>query len=464
MTTTDVEPGTDPEAKSASGGGSASRKAAPITRRFLVVLGAIVAGAFAWRVFTVLALRPTSDVNNPSDYFLNGDAFYYHWQGIALGAGHFFVNPVRYAYEGAIVPSAAHPPLYPLYLGAWSAIGIDGVTAHRIASCLLGAVTVGLIGILVQRLMGNRAAIVAAVIAALYPQLWINDGMLLSETAAQFATALALLAAYWFWESPTLRRGALLGATVGFAALGRSELILFFPLVAIPMALLKHRHSAWKPRIQLAVVTCAVGALVMAPWVVFNLARFRETTLVSTGQWSAISAGTCDVVFYGRDIGYYSACFRGPYPPKSADESERDIEPRKFAQDYIEDNLDQLPAVVAARVGRLWNVFKPGQNTFFDWAVEGRGKMQSWAGLVMFYALWPFAIFGAVTMRRRKIPLIPMVALFVIATFAAAITFGVTRYRAPFEVALVVMAAIGVEGLWERFSERRARATSADPA
>jgi hypothetical protein len=53
-----------------------------------------------------------------------------------------------------------------------------------------------------------------------------------------------------------------------------------------------------------------------------------------------------------------------------------------------------------------------------------------------------------------------MVALFVIATFAAAITFGVTRYRAPFEVALVVMAAIGADALWQRITDRRRRAPS----
>ncbi len=444
-----------------------------LTRRYWIALGVVVLGGLSLRVLNVLVLRPTVNHPSASDYYINGDAFYYHWQGIALGGGHFFVNPVKYAFYGAIEPSAAHPPLYSLYLGAWSALGLDGVTAHRLESCLLGAVTVGLIGLLVQRIAGNRAGLIAAVLAAAYPQLWINDGMLLSETAAQFATALALLAAYWFWSVPSLRRGALFGAAVGVAALSRSEMLLFFPMVVIPFALLAHRREAWKPKVQVVVAALGAGALVMAPWVVFNMSRFREPTYLSTGQWSAISAGTCDEVFYGAYIGYYANCYRD-YPDKTKeprayerykhfDESERDVRsvgrhrsPRGFARHYLDEHTGRLPVVVGARVGRLWGVFKPGQTTFLDWWLEGRGKMQSWAGLIMFYALWPFAIYGVVAMRRRRVPILPMVSLAVIATLAAAITFGVTRYRATFEVALVATAAVGVDAVWRRVAARRA--------
>ena len=51
-------------------------------------------------------------------------------------------------------------------------------------------------------------------------------------------------------------------------------------------------------------------------------------------------------------------------------------------------------------------------------------------------------------MRRRRIPIFPLIAIALIATFAAAITFGVTRYRAPAEVALVLAAAIGDGAVW----------------
>jgi hypothetical protein len=113
--------------------------------------------------------------------------------------------------------------------------------------------------------------------------------------------------------------------------------------------------------------------------------------------------------------------------------------------------------VVAARVGRLWDVFKPGQTTMLDWWIEGRGRAASWIGLFAYYALWPFAIYGLVVMRRRRVPIIPLVAIVVIATFAAAITFGVTRYRAPAEVPLVLAASIGAAAVWTHWRARRVR-------
>jgi hypothetical protein len=104
----------------------------------------------------------------------------------------------------------------------------------------------------------------------------------------------------------------------------------------------------------------------------------------------------------------------------------------------------------------LWGLFKPGQTTALDWWIEGRGRAASWVGLFMYYALLPFAIYGLVVMRRRRIPILPLIAIAVTATLAAAATFGVTRYRAPAEVSLVVAAAVGIAVAWERWRSRAA--------
>jgi 4-amino-4-deoxy-L-arabinose transferase-like glycosyltransferase len=423
-------------------------------KKFFIVLGIVVFAGLTVRVANVLVVRKTVGHPTSNDYMVNGDAFYYHWQAVAIGEGQFFVNPARYAYLDEIEESATHPPFYSTYLGVFSAVGLDGVTDHRLASTLMGTVTIALVGLLGRKLAGDRAGLLAAALAAFYPQFWINDGMLLSETAAQFATALMLIAAYLFWQVRTIRAAVWFGLATSLVVLARPELALLFPLVVIPLGILAWKDKPWKERIKPALAGCIAGGLLMSPWLVFNLTRFNEPTLLSTGPWSGISAGTCDEVFYGKYIGYYANCFQGPYPPPSADESEREIEPGKFARRYIENHLDRLPVVVAARVGRLWNVFKPGQNTFLDWWLEGRGKGASWAGLIMFYALVPFALIGFAVMRRHKIPVLPMVALAVITTIAAVITFGVTRYRAPFEVALVAFAAVGLDALWRRWRGR----------
>ena len=59
-------------------------------------------------------------------------------------------------------------------------------------------------------------------------------------------------------------------------------------------------------------------------------------------------------------------------------------------------------------------------------------------------------------MRRRKVTILPVVIPMVIVTFAAATTFGITRYRAPAEVGLVLAAAIGIATAFTWLRERRA--------
>jgi hypothetical protein len=219
-----------------------------------------------------------------------------------------------------------------------------------------------------------------------------------------------------------------------------------FPLLLVPLAVLA-RTLARRQRLRLAVVGCAVGAAMVLPWVTFNLVRFENPVLLSTGIGNTLAAGSCDATYYGRLIGYYDVCYTGPYP-EGVDESEHDRAPREYALDYIDAHTSRIPVVVAARVGRLWDVFKPGQTTMLDWWIEGRGRAPSWMSLGVFYALVPFAVAGLVLMRKRKIAILPVVAPMVIATLAAATTFGITRYRAPSEIGLVLAAAIGVVAAW----------------
>lgn len=410
-----------------------------------LVLIALVAAAI--RVMNVLWWRPTRS-SSTHGFVLGGDAFYYHWQANALAAGQWFVDPFRWANQHVAIASSAHPPLYPLYLSVWSRVGVDTVTGHRLASSLLGVATVVVIGLLAYRLAGTATGLVAAAVAACYPQLWINDGMLMSESIAVLMTALVLYAAYRFAAAPGVRTAVALGLACGAAMLARSELSLLFPFLVLPLAAFATKKP-WKERAKLAVISCVMGAVLVVPWVTFNMVRFEEPTWLSTGTGSALSAASCDEVYYGSKIGYWAFCFQGPWPPSTADESQRDQAPRDAANDYIADHLDRLPLVAAARVGRMWGVFKPGQTTAFEWSLETRGRVASWAALFFYYALVPFAVFGLVVMRKRRIMIWPVVALLGIATLGAAITFGVTRYRAPAEVGIVLAASIGMVAAWQ---------------
>lgn len=469
-------------------------------RRFRSALGAVALAGLALRVLVVLVLRPTRG-SGPGGYVIAGDSLYYHFQANALADGLGYIVPLgtdlRPVTAGSelITPSAAHPPFYSTYLALWSRLGIDTITGHRLVSCLLGAATIVLVGLLARRLAptatANRVGLAAAVIAAVYPGLWINDVVLLSETAAVFTVTLAVTAGYAFWRSPTSGRAILLGGAIGLAALSRTEALGLLAFLVLPLALLVPDRS-WGRRVGLAALAGATALVALAPWLGHNLTRFEEPVLLTSASGVVLSGASCDGSWYGPLTGSYAECFdprtlspatqaelcaRIERPddclttdegieavvvslrdPRLYDESQSDQPYGEQARAYIRDHLDRLPVVVAARVGRVWGVYAPIQNTRLDIEIENRGRVESWLGLAAYWLLVPLAMVGLVSLRRRRIPIIPFLAVVLIVTLAAGSTFGVTRYRASAEGLLVVAAALGGDAGLRRASSRAAGA------
>ena len=97
---------------------------------------------------------------------------------------------------------------------------------------------------------------------------------------------------------------------------------------------------------------------------------------------------------------------------------------------YIKDHADRLPVVLLARLGRIWEVFRPAQNVELNEFFEQRGHQASWATLIGYYVMLPFAIGGLVVLRRRRIPIYPFIAIVVAISLTVVLGFPVTRYRA----------------------------------
>jgi 4-amino-4-deoxy-L-arabinose transferase-like glycosyltransferase len=404
-------------------------------RRFSIALGVLVAGALAVRVVYVLVqLR-----HEP----LGGDSLYYSLQGHDLAHGRWFIEPFRFRVDHVTEPSAYHPPVFSLYLGLVSRLGIDSVLAHRLAACVVGAAAVAVIGLVARRVAGDRAGLVAAGIAAVHPFLWINDADVLSESMLALTTAAVLLAAYAFWRHPSPWRAAGLGAGIALVALTRAEGVLLFALLALPLAVMT---PGLDPRRRLARLgAMALGAVVLlGPWVGYNLARFEEPAFLSTGSGVTLVDTSCDDVYSGDFIGWWSfACI----PDRlSNDEAVNDRENREVALRYVRHHESDVPKVVAARVGRMWGVFRPFQTAELD----ARGLNANRTGLIASYVLIPLGVFGLILLRRRRQPILPMLALAAMVTITAVIFYGALRFRVPADVAIVVCAAVAVDAIWSR--------------
>src|SRR4051812_34945151 len=194
-------------------------------RSFRGRIALIAAAGLALRL--VYTLGPARDVKG------FGDFYFYHWGANLIADGHWFVEPLLYTNGGQVVPSAVHPPLWELLLSAVSWLGGTSFLAHRLGGCLVGAVTIFLIGLLGRRIGGDRVGVVAAAVAAVYPVLIAADGSLMSESLYGMLVVAALLLALELRERPGMRVAGALGAVIALAALTRSEALFLLPLLAL---------------------------------------------------------------------------------------------------------------------------------------------------------------------------------------------------------------------------------------
>lgn len=394
---------------------------------------------------------------------LPGDAGWYHFQAKLVAEGKGFLNPVFYYDSGAHVPGADHPPGFVLLLAFLDLIGISTPQGQRIVMCLIGTVSVVVIGLLGRRLASPRVGLIAAAIAAVYPNIWVNDGMLLTETVFILATAVSLLFVYRYYESRSLGDLAAISAALSVAMMVRPESAALFVILVLPLVLTR-TALRWRQRLVQLGVAALIPLVVLAPWVTYNLNRFEAPVLLSSGLGQTLRAGNCDAVYSGELIGFWDfSCLADPVDVPAggtADLSPMDAEYQREAFRYMADNADRLPAVMTARIARVWGVFRPSQTIYLDGVIESRAGGAPGGSLAIareaqwsYWVLLPLAAAGTVLLRRRRVQVLPLFAQAALITVVAAFTFGLTRYRAGVEVSIVVLAAVALSWIWSQLTE-----------
>jgi len=395
---------------------------------------------------------------------LQGDELFYNSEANFVAAGHGFNEPYSgFFHPGAKPqPAADHPPLTVLVLAPVSWLvdhpplswvidehQHDHVREHRYTMVVLGTLLVGLVGLLGRRVGGENVGLGAAAIAAITPNMWVNDGLVMSETITGLTVVGAMLCAFAFRRRPTLPRAAALGAVCGLAALARVEFGLLVLLLALVIACALPKP--WPEKSALAATAVVTAALVLAPWVGFNLARFRDPTFVSTNDGITLAGANCDEMYHGPGIGLWTLGDCTGSLDRPGDQSQVSSIYRHKAFDYIKHHKSRVPVVVLARVARTWSLYRPLDMVTFN-AGEDREKWVTRLGLIAYYPTLLAAIGGAVVLgrRRRRFALWVLCTPIVVVTIGAVVTYGQTRFRAPAEPSLALLAAVGVVALVER--------------
>ncbi|MCU1352566.1 MAG: hypothetical protein JWM05_1775 [Acidimicrobiales bacterium] len=428
-----------------------ARLADAATRRFLVGLVALTVLGLGVRIGYLVA----TTVPSRPGFLVNYDPIFYHQQALAVAGGRGFVAP----YLSGSHPSAGHPPLLVVLLAVATKLHLASFAAHRAVTTVLGALAVPVVGLLGARLAGRRVGLAAAALAAVHPNLWAADGLLMPEGLYAVLVAAALLVAHEAWRGGRARWAGLLGVLIGLAALARGEGLLLLAALVVPVALWTPAAEGARRRVGLAAVALAAAGVTLLPWTAYNLHRFERPVLISTASDTTLAGASCDLSFRGDGLGFWTdTCFANV--PNTLEESVFAARIRHQALDYVRGHERRLPVVVAARVGRVWQVYRPVQGITSD-ELQNRPRWASWAGLVAYAALVPLAAIGVVRLRRRGRPVVLLLGMFAMVTATAALFYGNVRFRIPGEIALVVLAAVPVADVGRRL--RRPRSSAPPP-
>ncbi|MCK9897157.1 glycosyltransferase family 39 protein [Frankia sp. AgB32] len=390
-----------------------------------------------------------------------GDAYYYHQAANLFASGRGWPDPYELRETGRYIADAQHPPLTSALLAVPSLLGFTSFVSHQVFSCLLGVCSIVVVALAGRRMAGPATGLVAAGLAAVYPGMWLNDPLVMSETTGILACSCIILAGFRFVDRRRMSDAAWLGLALAAVMLARAELALLALTFVVPLVGLARRAS-WRRRAALLAVAAATCTLAIAPWVAYNLERFREPEYLSTGLGSTLAVTHCPTTYAGPQLGWWSYdCARAlPKPP--LERSERDVFYRDAAADYIRTHSDRLPVVAAARLGRTWGFYHPWQQIHFD-QVELRPPGPSTAGMVTLWLLEPTALAGVVVLRRRRVATLPLVAVPITLSLATLVVYGTTRFRAAAEPALVLLAAVAITAAAEWLRSRPGRTSGTPP-
>ena len=410
------------------------------------MVAAVVVGAL-WR----LGVLVIDKWNQP---LLLNDSIYYTAQAKQLAQGVWF----REVFVDQ--PGAEHGPLTSVLMAPVSWVSYPEPW-QRLVTVVCGVATIVVLAAVALRVGGQRAAIAAAWIASLYPNLWMNDGLIMAESVSTLCVSAMVLAGLRWRERPSIRRACVLGVVLGLATLARSELALALPLVGVwclwcvwPER--RERH-AW----QGPLLVMVVAGVTLAPWVTFNLLRFERPVLLTTNDGTTLRGTYCDAAFHGPDLGNWSLlCVADPEGVQPDDDpSVRSAVLRSQALAYARDNVGRLPVVVAARLARSVDLYRLDRLVDQDEGEE-RYRWASWAGIACWWVLAPLAVLGLrrVDRHARRLLLVPVVVVFV----STVLFYGAHRIRSPLEATVVVGAAVAVARFWTARVRREDSAGRAD--
>lgn len=419
-------------------------------------LPAPVVRAVTWRWFPYVActalgltLRLAWVLWVDRDGFVLNDAMLYNANAVAITEGLGFRPP-----QGG--PSAQWPPAYSAILaGLYWLFGVRPLWGE-LFNAVIGAATIPLLMVLIQRVVDRRAAIVGGVMLAILPGPILWTDLLVTETlyTAMFVLFLLVLA----YAQPTWGWMVVIGVVIGLGALVRGEALTWSLL---PIVLF------WRdiPRFDLAkrlAVSALVVVMCLAPWTIRNAVVMDAFVPVATNASATLWSG------------HHAGATGGQtYPPESYYQQFDQEPPHRELQSGKALRNDAIEYMVTHPLHELQLIplklihLNRGDSYALDWVNDApraapispinveRISVLADAG---YYGLLTLFLLGAVYLGRSF--WLTRIGRVFLASFLTALFlygflyYGNYRYRLPYEPLMILVASAFITRIWATRGKR----------
>ncbi|HUU82048.1 MAG TPA: glycosyltransferase family 39 protein [Phycisphaerae bacterium] len=365
-------------------------------------------------------------------------------------------------------PGAYQPPAYVVFLAAVMGVTGRSILAVKAAQVLLSTFTVLIVYAIGRSWFDRRRGLIAAWICALYPNLIAFSHYLWTETFFIFLLLLSVWVLTRAKRVPGLRSFLVAGVILGLAALTRSSVLYFAPVLMVWLVVTY--RAQWRPALAGAIAMAVMMAVTILPWTIRNYRLYNAVVLIDTNGPFNLWRGNDPTTFSLR---------QDPAAPKYAPPFERipmnpvglqnalelsflarerfdvayptDLQMMQCARDLAWDCIRVDFVGFLGRAGlKMWDMWNPTSFLIRHLRLGAYGPVSpivegviTWAAGITYLLVM---ILGVIGWSRRwwdaRAWLVLLLLLFHCAIYAAA--FGLTRFRLPLMPFIILFAANGL--------------------
>ena len=369
------------------------------------------------------------------------------------------------------IPTVGRAPAWPTVIALiYYVFGSQNLYA-RYFLCVLGAGTCVLLYLLASALFTQRIGLLAGMLAALYPGLYIYDGWLYSESLYTFLLFASIYVLFQLQRTAQARWAVLCGALLGLLSLTRPNGIAVIALALIWLLIIgKLYHWSWRTIARSIVLILMISSAFIAPWTIRNYSVAHAFVPVAVGDGTVLAGAYNNRILPKSDVQgqWVSALRTNPDIARSYGncsdavcDTRRDAALKQRAVQWAEHHVTTLPYLLGLHFIKLWTPITPEADLPMN-QFPHRTSSQFLVTLLETISIPIFllAAFGLWATRHKWRDLLFIYFILAVTIAQALYFYGSSRFRAPIEP-LVLLFVAGT--LWWILSKIPSKASLVHP-